>query len=119
VLADKIPDLVRVAVQRGIAVLVFADDRLNLDASGQLKETCRMAVAELAKAGATVSFVPSIHNKTLCVDTSVIVEGSFNWLSAVRDSRSHNQRQESFIMYCGAGVEKMIIEAVRAVAPAH
>ena len=117
--ADGIHALVRAAVQRGVTVSIYADDRLNLDAQGRIKETCRLAVADLTAAGATVTLARAIHNKTLCIDDRAIVEGSYNWLSAVRDSRSHNQRQECSIVYCGIGVREMIRDAMREVAPAH
>lgn len=110
--ADRIPDLVRDAVHQGVEVLIIADDRLNLDSGDKIKETCRAAIEELCQAGATVKLARALHNKTLCIDDKVIVEGSYNWLSAVRDSRSRNQRQECSIAYCGKGVEKMIRDAM-------
>lgn len=110
--ADRIAELVKGAVGRGVEVVIYTDDRLNLAAAGQVKETCRTALAVLADAGATVKFARAIHNKTLCIDDQAIVEGSYNWLSAVRDGRSRNQRQECSIVYCGKGVGKMIKDAV-------
>ena len=49
-----------------------------------------------------------IHNKTICVDDKLLIEGSFNWLSSVRDENSPYCRKETSVMLQGEGVNEMI-----------
>ncbi|MCY4780371.1 hypothetical protein ORI89_11970 [Sphingobacterium sp. UT-1RO-CII-1] len=39
-----------------------------------------------------------VHNKTILIDDSVLIEGSFNWLSATRDKTSPYHRSEASIV---------------------
>ncbi|MBO1317683.1 AAA domain-containing protein [Acanthopleuribacter pedis] len=76
------------AVQRGREVLVYTDAFLDLARTGSGKPTLKPNAAEgraaLAKVGVQVREINNIHSKTLCMDRRVLIEGSFNWLSAVR-----------------------------------
>ena len=49
----------------------------------------------MKKAGAVVSTVANMHNKTLILGPSEIVEGSFNWLSANRRREDRYIRHET------------------------
>jgi hypothetical protein len=49
----------------------------------------------------------------VCVDDTIIVTGSFNWLSAVRDEGNAYQRHEDSLQYEGPGVAGMIAEVLR------
>ena len=62
----------------------------------------------LAEAGAKVSIVKGIHNKTLARDENLIAEGSFNWLSAVRIAGADHQREERTMVVEGDSVAEMI-----------
>ena len=64
----------------------------------------------LERAGAKVVVVDRIHHKTLCMDNRWIVDGSFNWFSAIRDPAHPYQRQERSMRYSGKKAEKMIAE---------
>lgn len=46
------------------------------------------------------------------MDDSLLVEGSFNWLSAVRDKNSPYCRQESSVFITGGKVKEMIEKVV-------
>jgi hypothetical protein len=52
--------------------------------------------------------VERIHNKTLAVDSHWIVEGSFNWLSAVRDQSHPWQRHEASLLCQGDQAARFI-----------
>ena len=76
---DNLIPLMREAVERGVEVVVYSDFRLDCDKqTGALrKETVagRKAVAEI---GVKLILLKGIHNKSLAIDDSVLVEGSFN-----------------------------------------
>jgi len=80
--ADGLAALVSGAVkERGAAVWIIVDGELSLrDPNHRAAE----AIDEMRKAGAEVFPVTNMHNKTLIIGNSEIVEGSFNWLSANR-----------------------------------
>jgi hypothetical protein len=80
--ADGLPALVSAAVkERGAIVRVVVDGELSLrDPSHRAVD----AIEEMKKAGAKVYPVTNMHNKTLIIGNSEIIEGSFNWLSANR-----------------------------------
>ena len=99
---DSLDDEVREAVGRSVEILIFTDEKLNVDSSsGQVKQTAEDGRKLLADAGARVFIVNNIHNKSLAVDTISIIDGSFNWLSAVRKRGSANQKYERSIEYRG------------------
>lgn len=61
----------------------------HLDAPhGQLHDYTQAGRLALAQAGAEVKIAAQIHNKTVCLDEHVLLEGSFNWLSASRSEAS-------------------------------
>ncbi|KFX76680.1 hypothetical protein KR98_23500, partial [Ralstonia solanacearum] len=49
-----------------------------------------------------------VHSKLILVDYAWLVVGSFNWLSAVRDSTSGYARYESSVRYDGHEAFQMI-----------
>ncbi|PZO89039.1 MAG: hypothetical protein DI626_00375 [Micavibrio aeruginosavorus] len=80
--ADGLSALVSAAVkERGANVCIIVDGELSLrDQSHRAAD----AIDEMKRAGAQVSPVTNMHNKTLIIGNSEIIEGSFNWLSANR-----------------------------------
>jgi phosphatidylserine/phosphatidylglycerophosphate/cardiolipin synthase-like enzyme len=94
-------------------VLIYTDRQLDLDSQTQkLKPSAAAARKLLRESGAEVQILSRVHNKTLCVDDTTIVIGSFNWLSAVRDESHRYQRQENSIKYEGPGVSEMITDVL-------
>ena len=51
-------------------------------------------VAFEKEAGVKLKVVQGIHQKSILMDDRVLIEGSFNWLSAVRDESSPYFRKE-------------------------
>lgn len=111
---DDIEALVVAARGRNVAVTIAYDPNLNLR-SGHLKPACAEAAGALARAGAEVLERARIHNKTLAVDDSWIVEGSFNWLSAVRDPSLPYARMERSLRYQGPDAGDFVKDAWREV----
>lgn len=111
---DRIPNLVNKATRRGVSVDIYTDDALNLDTTGNIKSAARSGVASLLEAGAHVTVVQGIHNKTLARDNDLIAEGSFNWLSAVRTSGGVHQREERTMLVVGEQAKEMIEAEIQA-----
>jgi hypothetical protein len=90
--ADAISDRIRSAVDRKITVHVYTGMRTGRDLNGDLAKVEQL---RLAKAGAQVKVTGRVHAKTLVMDDKLVVEGSFNWLSATRDA-SMARKESSF-----------------------
>ncbi len=106
---DDVLGCIARAAARGVEVAIYTD-RANLR-KNQPRDA-RKAFAKLQGSAATVHEVDRLHSKTLCVDDQAIVEGSFNWLSAVRRPGEY-QRHESSLLYRGPSVAAWIEEALR------
>lgn len=90
---DNVVGLAFKTVRRGVKVDIFTDIDLNRR-DGQLNRATVDGVTDLRWAGATVTFLDGIHNKSLIRDNDLIAEGSFNWLSASRTEGGPHQREE-------------------------
>ncbi|MEW6738178.1 MAG: AAA domain-containing protein, partial [Acidobacteriota bacterium] len=109
--ADKIDQLVLGATARNVVVTIYTDPRQN---QGDGSEDSFIKGIDLLKnCGATIKKVANIHNKTICVDDRVLIEGSFNWLSAARSTDSMYYRYESSLRYEGPQVDSMINKTVK------
>jgi hypothetical protein len=95
--ADGIPDLTSQAVKRGVAVTVYTDLSFN---DGMDLPSAKQAQKLLAAAGAIVLVCDNIHSKLICIDDSIFIEGSFNWLSAERHIEIF-VRHDTSIIYMG------------------
>lgn len=107
--SDGLSQLIRGAVARGVRVRVFTDADLD-SPDGNLKPNAAAGRAALKMAGAEVMIADRIHNKALAVDDELLVEGSFNWLSAVRRRGSRHQKLEISWCYQGPKAKKEICE---------
>jgi len=111
--ADQLDTLIAKAVRRGVEVVIYTDSQLDVDPrTSSLKPRAAVAREKLRACGTDLRVVRRIHNKTLCIDEMIIVTGSFNWLSAVRDETHAYQRYEESTQYEGVGVAQMIAEAI-------
>ena len=108
--ADQFDDLARAHSGR-IKIMVFSDYWFN-QKDGRLAPNAQKAVELLQRAGVEVIFADRIHNKTLCRDNSQLVEGSFNWLSAVREEGHPWQRLDYSFSYEGPQVGQFIQETL-------
>jgi hypothetical protein len=61
-------------------------------------------------AGAIVIIARGIHQKTLIIDNHAIADGSYNWLSAVRDANHAHHREERTNIITGGEVSARIRE---------
>lgn len=99
------------SVSRGVEVNIFTDFRLNCIGE-DFKPSAADGIAALVKMGAKVAILTGIHNKTLIVDSCLIAEGSFNWLSAVRIRNGECQREERTLVYTGETASEMIAREI-------
>lgn len=98
--ADDLASLLR-ARRGGPRIVVAYDHYLNSGHDRQLHAKASRAIDILRAGGAEVWALNGAHNKTLTVDESWIVEGSFNWLSAQRDRDGDFRRHEVSFLYRG------------------
>jgi phosphatidylserine/phosphatidylglycerophosphate/cardiolipin synthase-like enzyme len=79
---DEVTSLIRAARKRNVEVEIYTGLTASGDRSGSRLEA---AITVLVNAGARVWRTDRVHAKTLACDEVLVVEGSFNWLSASRD----------------------------------
>jgi hypothetical protein len=107
---DNLAELISKAVNgQGAFVQIIVDRDLSIRNSAHRGKE---AIDTLRAAGAKVSLIQKMHNKTLIVGKNEIVEGSFNWLSAVRRNESQYRRYESSWRIVGPQAEKSIQAAM-------
>lgn len=104
---DDILNEVKACSQRAKITICF-DHKLNNDP----EEALNMA-RHLANSGARVIRLRNIHSKILYYDGRLLVEGSFNWLSAVREPRNTYSRVESSLVYEGPKVKDFMAEVMQ------
>jgi hypothetical protein len=109
--SDNIVDYFRSAVGRGVEVKVFSDAFLALKACDNQKAILESISYTIRESGAQLVFADGIHNKTLIVDNRILVEGSFNWLSASRDT--YISRVEHSILYVNTEAESVRNDALK------
>ena len=89
-------------------VIVYTDSHLDYQ-DGKLQQRAAEGRQLLSEAGAEVRVAKSIHDKALAIDGRVLVEGSFNWLSAVRTVGSIHQNYEASRYIYGEEAERDIL----------
>jgi hypothetical protein len=108
---DQLIPKISAAIKRKVNVVVYTDS--FLDKSGlSLKNSAKRGRKALTDAGVKLKIVNGIHNKTLCRDDDLLVEGSFNWLSAIRDLNNEYQRHEVSLSYQGKEVKNLVDEVL-------
>ncbi len=109
--SDRILDKVSETTQRGVSVTVVSDPGLNQRDAVEYQR----CLDRLEAAGARIRIARSqgVHSKLILVDYAWLVVGSFNWLSAVRNSASSYARYESSVRYDGHEAFQMIGKSLR------
>jgi hypothetical protein len=91
--ADALIPVIEDAVDAGVRVRIYTDKHLD-KVNGTLRQNAARGREALEEAGAELLVRNGIHNKALAVDDRLLVEGSFNWLSAVRDPNHRMYRRD-------------------------
>jgi phosphatidylserine/phosphatidylglycerophosphate/cardiolipin synthase-like enzyme len=97
----------------GARIVVAYDQELNTGRDRRLLPRTTKAIEILSATGVELWPLNGAHNKTLAVDDSWIVEGSFNWLSATRDRDSDYLRHEASFLYRGMDASTHVDKAWR------
>jgi len=108
--SDNLSELIRKKVNAGVKVTVITDEHLD-KTNGSLKTSSADGRKLLQTLGAELKTINRIHSKTIMVDDRILIEGSFNWLSAVRDPDSKYARHEISILLRNEEAQTKIIEA--------
>lgn len=111
--ADMLPELCKAAIQRGASIHAIVDSSELAREPTATGKGERQAGEALANAGVKVHGLKDIHNKTIVLGERQIVEGSFNWFSAVRDRALRGVRHETSWRISGKEAEPMIRKAVQ------
>ncbi len=106
---DEIEKHIIASVHNDVKVSVITDKIFDLDElTRQLKPYSAKGRKALENAGADLLIENSIHNKTICVDDSILIEGSFNWLAATRDHNSPYHKNNASVIIQGGKVKEEI-----------
>ena len=100
---DEIVSLLKEAGERGVKRLVLYDIDFNRD-----KRRADKTIALFEEAGVPIHGVNGIHHKTLAYDDEFYMDGSFNWLSAQRDSNHKFFNQEGSLLVRGYEAKEWI-----------
>jgi phosphatidylserine/phosphatidylglycerophosphate/cardiolipin synthase-like enzyme len=89
---DRLENAFKSATTRDVKVVIVYNEEMNKKL-GEINENCSAAIDKLKECGCYVKNHPQFHNKTLAIDSNDLIDGSYNWLSAVlnRESRFHNR----------------------------
>ena len=97
------------ATSRNVKVIVYCDRRFTHE-YGQWKPSAQKARDKLTEWKVIVREIHGIHSKTVIFENNeadyVLIEGSFNWLSAVRDSENNYHSYEASILLKGENISR-------------
>lgn len=91
--ADNLLEGIQKAVSNNVKVSIYTDKYLDMP-NGKLKKSAEEGRSALTNSGAELFILNGIHNKAIIIDDEVLIEGSFNWLSALRDKQNPYYRYE-------------------------
>lgn len=107
---DSVKKQLSATVNKGVKVIIITDSTLDIN-NNQLKPTAKKGREIIEQSGAKLKLVDGIHSKTIIIDNDIIIDGSFNWFSALRDEQSKYFREESSIVVKGEQAKPMIKKA--------
>jgi DNA polymerase III delta prime subunit len=100
---DDVIPLLKQAEERGVEYLILYDIAFNKD-----KVVAQKALTAFENSKVSIHGVRGIHYKTLAYDDTFYMDGSFNWLSAQRDTQSLYHHQEGSILVRGEEAKEWI-----------
>lgn len=110
-LSEELKQELGEAVARGVVIIVYCDSRLDSDRTGKRKDNSQEAILILQDIGIIVKIIDGVHSKSMMFETqkgTVLIEGSFNWLSAVRNESNNFSRYEASILLVGEALRSRI-----------
>ncbi len=107
---QSVKEQLSATVKKGVKVTIITDSTLDTN-NNQLKPTAKKGREIIEQSGAKLKLVDGIHSKTIIIDNDIIIDGSFNWFSALRDEESKYFREESSIVVKNEPAKLMIEEA--------
>jgi phosphatidylserine/phosphatidylglycerophosphate/cardiolipin synthase-like enzyme len=76
--------------------------------SSPVRDNFSKALEFLHRIGCEVVEASRVHSKVLAADNSILVEGSYNWLSAVSDRNSQFHNRETSQLYQQSDIADVI-----------
>lgn len=109
-------DIVETLQDKPLEISIFTDLKLDQEYNNKtLKPNAKIGRRSLRKALVDFRVLNKIHAKILIKDDDLIAIGSFNWLSAVRDSNSQYSNHEQSILVQGSNAENLIETSLRGI----
>ncbi|KAA1242594.1 AAA domain-containing protein [Aquimarina sp. RZ0] len=106
---DEIEKHIKESVDKDVKVRIITDKTFDIDKQTQrLKPYSEKGRNAIENVGANLLIDNGIHNKTICVDDAILIEGSFNWLSATRDKKSPYHKKNASVIIQGDKVKEDI-----------
>ncbi len=102
---DNIGNKISSAIKNNISIDIYADK--NWINEKEREYYVKPAIDLLKDSGVEIKLINNLHAKLLIIDDNIIVEGSFNWLSAKRNNKLSEQFDSS-ILYKGEKVKELI-----------
>lgn len=113
--ADNLLPEIQKAVLKNIEIHIYTDMYLDMP-NGKLKKSSKDGRKALVEAGAKLDILNGIHNKAIAIDEDVLIEGSFNWLSALRDKHHPHYRYDVSQILQGKEAKQQIIQLLKELA---
>lgn len=113
ILADNLIEPITSARGRDVSIIIYTDRDFNCEAGcNEFNKSFREGIKALTTAGAEVRIVERVHNKDLVIDSSTLICGSFNWLSAVRDAEHYLSKKNRSLKLTGVEVPELVVRVV-------
>lgn len=101
------------SIKTGKRIIIVTDQSYDYNKkTNSLKSYSQKGREALEKAGA-ILIEKNVHNKTICIDDKILIEGSFNWLSAARDKNAKNHKENASFVVQGEEVKDWIDDIKR------
>ncbi len=110
ILHDGLVEMIQKRVSEGVKIVIITDSQLDVF-NGILKKKSLEGRNLLMESGAVLKIVNGIHSKTIIIDDDILIEGSFNWLSALRNADSNYSRHETSIVLQNKAAKKQVLKA--------
>lgn len=114
--ADKLEEIIQKCTVKHIDITIYTDSKLDRQFNSMaLKPNASKGRQTLRTIEVNFRILDKIHAKILIKDQDLIVIGSFNWLSAVRDSANQFSNHEQSIVVMGDEANNLIETSLKGI----
>lgn len=114
--ADQIVKIIQTCTDKNIDITIYIDSKLDREFNKTtLKPNAKVGRQTLREVEVDFRILDKIHAKVLIKDEDLIVIGSFNWLSAIRDSNHRFANHEQSIVVMGYEADNLIKTSLKGI----